>query len=123
VLFLLGDQVEQDPDAAYRWLAKAASLQHAGAQSLAFKVAPWRASVAGLEGSRHTREEKNLKTISALTLFRKLRTQAETVLERARMILASIRGGQLAARIHLPASIRDSLSSVRRKAVQSLHPL
>jgi hypothetical protein len=123
VLFLLGDQVEQDPDAAYRWLAKAASLQHAGAQSLASKVAPWRALVAGSEGSRQTREEKDLKTISPLTLFGKLRTRAETVLERGRKILPSIRGSQLAARIPVPASIRDSLSSVRRKAVQSLHPL
>ena len=122
VLFLLGDQVEQDPDAAYRWLAKAASLQHAGAQSLASKVAPWRALVAGSEGSRQTREEKDLKTISPLTLFGKLRTRAETVLERGRKILPSIRGSQLAARIPVPASIRDSLSSVRRKAVQSLHP-
>jgi TPR repeat protein len=119
VLFLLGDQVEQDPDAAYRWLAKAASAQHAGAQSLAGKVAPWRASVAGSEGSR---EWKNLKTISPLTLFRKLRTQAETVLERGRKILPSIRSRQLAAGIGLLASIRDSLSSVRRKAVESLHP-
>jgi TPR repeat protein len=122
VLFLLGDQVEQDPDAAYRWLAKAASSQHRGAQSLAAKVAPWRASVAPSEGSRHTREGKNLNTLSPLTLFRKLRTQAETVLERGRKILASIRSRQLAAGIGVPAGIRDSLSSVRRKAVQSLHP-
>jgi hypothetical protein len=51
-----------------------------------------------------------------------LRTQAETVLERGRKILPSIWSRQLAARIGVPASIRDSLSSVRRKAVQSLHP-
>jgi hypothetical protein len=122
VLFLLGDQVEQDPDAAYRWLAKAASLEHAGAQSLAGKVAPWRASVARSEGFRHAREWKKLKTISPLTLFGKLRTQAETVLERGRKILPSIRSRQLAARIGVFASIRDSFSTVRRKAVQSLHP-
>ena len=119
VLFLLGDQVEQDPDAAYRWLARAASLQHAGAQSLAGKVAQWRYSRTPSESSRRTHEWKILKTISPLTLVRKLRAQTETALERGMQVLGSSR---LALRIGLPASIRDSLSSMRRKAVQSLHP-
>jgi TPR repeat protein len=119
VLFLLGDQVEQDPDAAYRWLAKAASLQHAGAQSLAGKVAQWHSSVTRSESSRRTREWKFLKTISPLRLVGKLRAQTETALERGMKVLGSSR---LAVRFGVPASMRDSLSSMRRKAVQSLHP-
>jgi TPR repeat protein len=119
VLFLLGDQVEQDPDAAYRWLARAASLQHAGAQSLADKVAQWRCSQTPSESSRRTHEWKILKTISPLTLVGKLRAQTETALERGMGVLMSSR---VALSMGVPASIRDSLSSIRRKAVHSLHP-
>jgi TPR repeat protein len=119
VLFLLGDQVEQDPDAAYRWLARAASLQHAGAQSLAGKVDQWRSSRAPSESTSRAHQWKTLKIISPLTLVRKLRVQTETALERGMQVLASSR---LALRIGVPASIRDSLSSIRRKAVHALHP-
>ena len=119
VLFLLGDQVEQDPDAAYRWLARAASLEHAGAQSLAGKVDQWRSSRAPSESSRRAHEWKILKIISPLRLVRNLRVQTETALERGMQVLGSSRQ---ALRMGVPASIRDSLSSIRRKAVHALHP-
>ena len=119
VLFLLGDQVEQDPEAAYRWLARAASLQHVPAQSLAGKVDQWRSSRAPSESSRRTHEWKILKTISPRTLVQKLRAQTETALERGMQVLRNCR---LALRIGVPASIRDSFSSLRRKAVHALHP-
>src|SRR6202034_2195893 len=105
VLFLLGDQVEQDPDAAYRWLARAASLQHAGAQSLAGKVAQWRTSRAPSESSRRWHARKIFKTISPLMLVQKLRAQTESALERGKLVLRSSR---LALRIGVPANIRDS---------------
>jgi hypothetical protein len=40
VLFLLGEGLEQDLEASYRWLARAACGQHPGAQSLVGKLAP-----------------------------------------------------------------------------------
>jgi TPR repeat protein len=40
VLFLLGEILEQDLEAAYQWLARAACRQHPQAQSLVGKLAP-----------------------------------------------------------------------------------
>jgi TPR repeat protein len=40
VLFLLGEVMEQDLDASYQWLAKAACGQHPDAQLLVEKLAP-----------------------------------------------------------------------------------
>jgi hypothetical protein len=120
---LLGDQVEQDPDAAYRWLAKAASAQHAGAQSLLGKVVQWRVAKAPAESPWHTREWKIFKTISPLTLIAKLRAKAETSLELGTQIFRGILSRHLAVRIRIPGGIHDSLLLIRRrKAVQSLHP-
>jgi len=44
VLFLLGDSVEQNPEAAYKWLAKAAAAQSSEAQSLVDRLTPFGAS-------------------------------------------------------------------------------
>jgi TPR repeat protein len=40
VFFLLGEILEQDLEAAYQWLARAACRQHPQAQSLVGKLAP-----------------------------------------------------------------------------------
>jgi TPR repeat protein len=123
VLFLLGDQVEQDPDAAYRWLAKAASAQHADAQSLLDKVAQWRAAEAPAKSPWYSREWKIFKSISPLALAAKLRAQAESNLKRGAQEFRNIRSRRLALRIRIPGDMHDSFSLIRRrKAVQSLHP-
>ncbi|HEY1576585.1 MAG TPA: hypothetical protein VGF82_05870 [Terracidiphilus sp.] len=58
VLFLLGDSVEQDLEAANRWLTRAAARQYPGALSLAEKLAAW----SQLESER---EKKSIR-IAAL---------------------------------------------------------
>ncbi len=42
VLFVLGESVEQDLNAAYRWIAKAAASQHSGARALLEKLTLFR---------------------------------------------------------------------------------
>lgn len=44
LLFLLGDKVEQDLEAAHRWMAEAARAGHSGAQILADRLAPYQIS-------------------------------------------------------------------------------
>lgn len=44
VLFLLGDSFEQNPEAAYKWLAKAAAAQFPDAQLLVDRLSPFCAS-------------------------------------------------------------------------------
>lgn len=54
VLFLLGQSVEQDLEAAHRWLTRAAASQYSGALPLTEKLAVWRR----LEAERH---EKSIR--------------------------------------------------------------
>lgn len=57
VLFLLGDSVEQDLEAANRWLTRAAARQYPGALSLAEKLATW----SQLESER---EKKSIRILA-----------------------------------------------------------
>jgi TPR repeat protein len=57
VLFLLGDSVEQDLEAASRWLPRAAARQYPGALSLAEKLAAW----SQLESER---EKKSIRILA-----------------------------------------------------------
>jgi TPR repeat protein len=57
VLFLLGDSVEQDLEAANRWLTRAAARQYPGALSLAEKLAAW----SQLESER---EKKSIRILA-----------------------------------------------------------
>ena len=123
VLFLLGDQVEQDPDAAYQWLAKAASVQHAGAQSLIDSVAEWRAAAAREIAPWYLLKWTILKTSSPLVFATQLGARVRIGLGWGMELLRRVSSRRLAVRSRVAGAIHDPLLTVRRrKAVQSLHP-
>lgn len=123
VLFLLGDHVEQDSEAAYRWLAASAAAQHAGAQSLVGYVAQWREAAAPEQKPWYCSRLAGLKTTSLPAFATKLRGRTASSLKRATWILRSIWIGRLAGGIPISRTVHDSPSPMRRgKAVQSLHP-
>jgi TPR repeat protein len=123
VVFLVGDQVEQDSEAAFRWLAKAAAAQHASARSLVDHVAEWREAAAPAEKTWYSRKLEVLQTISPPAFATKLRSKTASSLRHAAWIFRSFWTRRLAVRIPIPRVVHDSPSPMRRgKAVQSLHP-
>jgi TPR repeat protein len=60
VLFLLGEALEQDLDASYQWLARAACGQHAEAQLLVDKLAPRHFVAVSLEPSTGIRSHASI---------------------------------------------------------------
>jgi hypothetical protein len=123
VLFMLGEQVEQDPEAAYQWLTRAAAAQHSGAQSLVEKLALWRRA-AGPAKKRlvflqRAREMAIPLTVPALRTGGEIGRWIHYGLE----IIRSARKRRFTFRIPIQANSPDPVMHVQQgDAMQSLRP-
>jgi len=115
VLFLLGESVEQDLNAAYLWMARAAAAQHQSALSLMNKLARCRPTPAPIENHSGFSMICYRGTIlySATTL--RIRAFFNLAGQRSLVMLTKDRVGKLVAKIRFRPEVEVVDFPARRK--------
>lgn len=102
LIFLLGESVDQDLDAAYKWMARAASGQHAGAKSLAAKLLLTRSPIGGDEPA--SRPGQIIEKAASLSTAFLLSTKTAVIAAlRKTLLWCERQAGRLAAKVHFEA--------------------